>query len=516
MHRYRTYGIAIASISLGLLAAAAAPAHAASLVMVPRATWGATGVPSYMQMYIYVPDRVATKPPIYISCHSCGSTATGQIGNIPIAKAQADAQGFILLLPDNPGNNCWAVGTTQGLTHDGGGDTHALAQMIQYVLRQYNADPARVYIMGGSGGAMFVQAMLATYPNLIRAGSARAGVAAGCWADGYSASNQWSNNCAAGNTNKTAQQWGDQVRGMYPGYTGHRPRIQLYHGDADTTINYRNMNEAIEEWTNVLGLSMTPTSTDTGYMAANARFNRQFWKNGCGQTVIEAWTAPGATHSMTYEEAEMLKFFGLNAAGVADPEMDCGGTGGAGGASGTGGAGGAAGRGGTGGGTAGTGSVTGRGGTTGAAGAGGRGGTTGAAGTTGGAGTTGAAGTSGGAGTTGAAGTGVIVGTGGTSASGSGGSIGTGAGGVGSGGTSSAGTGGGGGSVSTGGSSVTGTGGSAVAGTGGSGAPGEDAPAGCACGIGSAERFVSPIALMMFVACGLILRHRKSRERSRR
>ena len=65
MQRYRTYGIAIASISLGLLAAA--PARAASVTMVPRATWGATGVPSYMQMYVYVPDRVATKPPVYIS-----------------------------------------------------------------------------------------------------------------------------------------------------------------------------------------------------------------------------------------------------------------------------------------------------------------------------------------------------------------------------------------------------------------------------------------------------------------
>src|SRR5215212_9230544 len=174
MKRYRTYGIAIASISLALLAAA--PAQAASLTMVPRATWGATGVPSYMQMYIYVPDQVATKPPIYISCHSCGSTATGQISNIPMAKARADAQGFILLLPDNPGQNCWDVGTTMSLKHDGGGDTMAVAQMIKYVLRQYNADPGRVYIMGGSGGAMLVQAMLAVYPELIRAGAARAGV----------------------------------------------------------------------------------------------------------------------------------------------------------------------------------------------------------------------------------------------------------------------------------------------------------------------------------------------------
>ena len=85
MRSHRTLVPAIAAISLGLLAAA--PARAASLTIVPRATWGATGVPSYMQMYIYVPDKVATKPPIYISCHSCGSTATGQIGNIPVAKA---------------------------------------------------------------------------------------------------------------------------------------------------------------------------------------------------------------------------------------------------------------------------------------------------------------------------------------------------------------------------------------------------------------------------------------------
>jgi poly(3-hydroxybutyrate) depolymerase len=162
-----------AAIFLGFLAAS--PARAASLTMVPRATWGATGVPSYMQMYIYVPDAVAAKPPIYISCHSCGSTATGQINNIPMAKAQADAQGFILILPDNPGQNCWDVGTTMSLKHDGGGDTQAVAQMIKYTLTKYNADPGRVYIMGGSGGAMLVQAMLAVYPDLIRAGVARAG-----------------------------------------------------------------------------------------------------------------------------------------------------------------------------------------------------------------------------------------------------------------------------------------------------------------------------------------------------
>ncbi|HMF42001.1 MAG TPA: PHB depolymerase family esterase [Polyangia bacterium] len=484
-----------------------------------RSSWAGTAtLPSYMQMYIYVPAKVAAKPPIYVSCHSCGSTATGQIGNIPMAKAAADAQGFIIVLPDNPGRNCWDVGTTKSLTHDGGGDTQAVALMIKYALKQYNGDPARVYIMGGSGGAMLVQAMLAVYPDIIRAGAARAGVPAGCWADGYSDSNQWSNNCAAGNTTHTAQQWGDMVRAMYPGYNGHRPRLQTYQGDADTTISYKNTGEAIKEWTNVLGLSMTPTSMDTGYKTAQATWNRQFWKNSCSQQVFEAWTAPGATHSMSYEEAEMLKFFGLMSAGQPDPEMDCGstgtgGAGGAGGATGTGGgAGGASGGRGGAGGTGGGAGTQGRGGASGS----GAGGTGGSAGGTGGTsqGTGGAVGAGGNQGSGGSAGgtggtnqgTGGATGRGGTT--GSAGSIGTGTGGVGSGGT----TGTGGTSDTQGAAGSNPTGGNT--GSGGSTVPPESGPAGCTCAIvGGTGRSVAQAAPLLLVALGLIVRRRR---RSRR
>ena len=346
MQRHRNRAFAAASIRLGLGLFAALPARAASLVQVDRATWTAgVSLPSYMQMYIYVPDRLATKPPILVSSHSCGSMASGQWDNITKIKAAADANGFILILPDsNPMRNCWDVGSTAALKHDGGGDTHAVAQMVKYALTKYNGDAARVYAHGGSSGGMMTQALMAVYPDIFRAGAARAGVPAGCWADGYDPGQQWSNNCAGGNTNKTAQQWGDQVRAMFPGYTGHRPRLQIMQGQSDTTISYKNTAESIEEWTNVLGLSTAPTSMDTGFKAANATYNRQFWKNACGYTVFEAWSSPGGTHSMPYEEADILKFFGLDVAGGADPEPDCTGSTGTGGAGGRGGSGGTAAR----------------------------------------------------------------------------------------------------------------------------------------------------------------------------
>ncbi|HEX5098766.1 MAG TPA: PHB depolymerase family esterase, partial [Polyangiaceae bacterium] len=328
MIRPSCYALTIASLAAGLLVPA--QGFAASLKQVTRSDWvGSVTLPSYMQMYVYVPDNVAAKPPIMISAHSCGSTATGQMANIPKSQAAADKNGFILILPDNPNQNCWDVGSTAALKHDGGGDTQGIAQMVKYAITKYNADPARVYVQGGSGGAMLVQALLAVYPDVFRAGMARAGVPAGCWADGYDPGQQWSNNCAAGNTTKTAQQWGDLVRAMYPGYTGHRPRLQTMQGTADTTVNYKNTAEAIKEWTNVLGLSTEPTTTDKGYKAASATYDRQFWANACGYNVLEVWSSPGGTHSMPYEEDDMLKFFGLDKAGGTDPEPDCNGMGGA-------------------------------------------------------------------------------------------------------------------------------------------------------------------------------------------
>jgi poly(3-hydroxybutyrate) depolymerase len=39
--------------------------------------------------------------------------------------------------------------------------------------------------------------------------------------------------------------------------------IQLWHGTNDTVVPYPRLNESIEQWTNVHGLSQTPTSTDT-------------------------------------------------------------------------------------------------------------------------------------------------------------------------------------------------------------------------------------------------------------
>ena len=87
-----------------------------------------------------------------------------------------------------------------------------------------------------------------------------AGVAFTCFAT--TAGNTWNSTCAQGRVDQSPSQWGNLVRSAYPGYKGSRPRVQLMHGTNDNTLNYKNLQEEVDQWTNVLGVSQNPASTD--------------------------------------------------------------------------------------------------------------------------------------------------------------------------------------------------------------------------------------------------------------
>jgi acetylxylan esterase len=106
------------------------------------------------------------------------------------------------------------------------------------------------------------------------------------------------------------------VRSYFPGYTGHRPRIQHWHGTADMTLNYKNMAEDIKEWTNLLALSEAPTATDT----PKSGTTHQLWKNGCGYTVYETFSLAGVGHAVPFDGKAVAAYFGLDKPDGQDPE----------------------------------------------------------------------------------------------------------------------------------------------------------------------------------------------------
>jgi acetylxylan esterase len=116
--------------------------------------------------------------------------------------------------------------------------------MVKYAIEKHGGDPKRVFTVGTSSGAMMTNVLVGAYPDVFAAGSVYSGVPDGCFfVQGATATQDppgWNNACANGQNIKTAQQWGDMVRGYYPGYTGTRPRMQIFHGTADNTLRYQN------------------------------------------------------------------------------------------------------------------------------------------------------------------------------------------------------------------------------------------------------------------------------------
>ena len=106
--------------------------------------------------YIYVPDKVVANPPLVVVIHSCQSTAQSYFQNSKIPwKGGSDKKGYITVWPSSPhSGTCWDVSSKSSLSHDGGGDTQAISNMILYAIDKYKVDPARVYVTGGSSGGM--------------------------------------------------------------------------------------------------------------------------------------------------------------------------------------------------------------------------------------------------------------------------------------------------------------------------------------------------------------------------
>lgn len=312
----RTVG-ALVAVVLPMLAAllfTAPPASAATLTEVDD--FGPN--PSGLRMYLYVPDSVTDDPPVLVAQHWCTGTGPVFHANTEFASL-ADRYGFIVIYPSvTRSSQCFDVSSPEALTRGGGSDPVGIRSMVAHVVDAHDADTERVFVTGVSSGAMMTNVMLANYPDVFAAGAAFSGVPFGCFAttDGSG----WNNACSSGTIDRTPQEWGDLVRDSYPGYTGPRPRMQLWHGTEDTTLHYANFGEEIEQWTDVHGLGQTPDATDQ----PQPGWTRTRYGATGGRAPVEAVSMQGVGHNLMANgmAAHAITFFGLDQDTGPGPDPD--------------------------------------------------------------------------------------------------------------------------------------------------------------------------------------------------
>ena len=325
--RLRSMLLALVAALLPLLAATAlnAPAAAAgepapdaarARAVPAAALTEVTGLrhePQQPPMYLYVPESVTPKPALVVAVHWCtGSART--CTTAPSTTRSPTATGSSCSTRPSPAvSKCFDVSSPQALRRGGGSDPVGIKSMIDWTTRTYDADTGRIFATGISSGAMMTNVLLGDYPDVFAAGAAFSGVPFGCFAttDG----SEWNSACAGGSVTRTPQEWGDLARGAYPGYSGARPRMQIWHGTEDDVLRYPNFGEQIKQWTDVRGVSQTPTTTDT----PQSGWTRTRYGGTGDRAPVEAISLQGVGHNLYAQgmASRVLTFFGLDSSGPA-------------------------------------------------------------------------------------------------------------------------------------------------------------------------------------------------------
>ncbi|GAA1984750.1 hypothetical protein GCM10009838_53540 [Catenulispora subtropica] len=269
--------------------------------------------PGGLNMYSYLPTNLAAKPAVVLALHGCTQSANDYYADSGWSK-YADLYGFAVVYAEQPSGTgltakCFDWGDTSNDTR-GNGQALSVYQMVQYAEAHYNADPARVFITGLSAGGGMTADLLADYPDVFAAGAIDSGPPAQCTTAGITDSN-----CTSNNSNtKTPQQWGDLVRASNPGYTGPWPRVQVWNGAADYLVKPVAMDESRDQWTNVWGISQTPSSTTT----LTGSTAESIYNDSTGKPAVETFSIPNMGHGLAVHPGSAIDNCGTTGAYFLD------------------------------------------------------------------------------------------------------------------------------------------------------------------------------------------------------
>ena len=243
--------------------------------------------PGALRMFTFVPPRLAAKSAPVVVLHGCTQTAAGYEYGAGWSTL-AERYGFALLAPEQqPANNpkgCFNW-FEPGDIRRGAGEALSIRQMIEAMVVENDIDRRRVFVTGLSAGGAMTSVMLACYPEVFAAGAIVAGLPYGCAANVQQALDSMFQSRA-----RSTQEWGDLVRSASP-HRGPWPRVSIWHGGADKTVVPNNAREILKQWTDLHGLSATPSARTVvdGYP-------RQVWHDAAGAEAIESYAITHMAH----------------------------------------------------------------------------------------------------------------------------------------------------------------------------------------------------------------------------
>ncbi|ABD05422.1 Esterase, PHB depolymerase [Rhodopseudomonas palustris HaA2] len=243
--------------------------------------------PGNLRMLSFIPEGLTKRIPLVVVLHGCTQNAAGyDVGAGWSTLAQR--YGFALLMPeqkrDNNPNLCFNWFVPDDIKR-GHGEVASIWQMVERMSAAYHIDRARIFVTGLSAGGAMTTVMLATYPDVFAGGAVIAGLPYGVAGTVRQALKEMRHPSP-----RSAHELGDLVRKASP-HKGPWPKLSVWHGSADRTVNAANADALVKQWLDLHGLPETPMS-----QRSVVGFPHQVWWNSSGEATVESYTITDMAH----------------------------------------------------------------------------------------------------------------------------------------------------------------------------------------------------------------------------
>ncbi len=255
--------------------------------------------PGRLGLYGYAAAGLSPGRPLVLLLHGCGQSAAGFAAGSGWLDAAARLGIAVVAAEQRRANHhagCfhWFRSTDTARER---GEAASIRAMVATAAAVYGSDPARIFVLGLSAGGAMAASVLAAYPELFAGGAIIAGLPAGA---AHSFAHGVARMADAGPPPATG--WAEVVRAAAPaGHAGPWPRLTIWHGAADTTVDPANAENLVRQWTGVHGLDIAAGRTDRGGL-------RRSWGHR-DRPAVEAWIMPGMGHGLPVAAARADGYF---------------------------------------------------------------------------------------------------------------------------------------------------------------------------------------------------------------
>ncbi len=240
-----------------------------------------------LRMFVYTPKNVKPNAPLIVLLHGCNQRAQ-DIDNETGFAQLAESSGSLLLIPEqtkfNNSQACFNWFSPFDFLRNRG-ESGSIAQMIRYLQVKGLASKKKVFIAGLSAGGAMAAVMLATYPDMFKAGATVAGIPFGCASDVFGAFK-----CMK-SIDRTGAEWKWLVKAAYR-HRGDYPKVMILQGTEDPYVSPDNATELKEQWNAIHQIEKGSVITD------NSKMLHTSYSNSKRGSVVETVILKGMGHGL--------------------------------------------------------------------------------------------------------------------------------------------------------------------------------------------------------------------------